>query len=414
MIIISLAMAASLAAQDPNSAGPAVPGATEGKSPDRSSTYFDLETGAGYSTNPFLTFGGDTGRAFGRVSLRAVHSRHSARTNTIFSGYGEHIAYTGRYGMQQILQATAHHDVALGEQMRVFGDLNASVDRGGQLGTRFLDLSTTPGFSGDPITTPGYPSLGTEVVTFAGRQYRIGGQIGASMTLSERDSMTLRSGHDRGYFRSSGINSDYTTSFGSASFDRRLSERATVGAMLSVEKSNYENSGGARTITPQLTGKLSLSQNTYVDSAIGVSFASIDDGTRTLHSTGIAFSTSVCRSGETDQICATASRDQSAASIGGGVKSLSAGLNYSRQLDARQSIQLSASASRYSSLGNFTSPFARSSSYVRASGSYSRKLQDRLYGGLNLSARKLLQRGSDPKADLNGSAFIRYRIGDLR
>ena len=55
-----------------------------------------------------------------------------------------------------------------------------------------------------------------------------------------------------------------------------------------------------------------------------------------------------------------------------------------------------------------------SASYYRAAASYTRKFGLRLYGGVNLAARKLTQNGPDPKTDLNASLFIRYRLGDVQ
>ena len=50
--------------------------------------------------------------------------------------------------------------------------------------------------------------------------------------------------------------------------------------------------------------------------------------------------------------------------------------------------------------------------YYHAAATYSRRIGDRLFGGLNLAARKLTQSGPDPDTDLNVSLFIRYRLGD--
>jgi hypothetical protein len=52
--------------------------------------------------------------------------------------------------------------------------------------------------------------------------------------------------------------------------------------------------------------------------------------------------------------------------------------------------------------------------YDRAAASYSRRIATRLFGGVNLAARKLTQNGPDPKTDLNASLFIRYRLGDVQ
>jgi hypothetical protein len=55
-----------------------------------------------------------------------------------------------------------------------------------------------------------------------------------------------------------------------------------------------------------------------------------------------------------------------------------------------------------------------SSTYYRAAAGYTRRISDRWFGGVNLAARKLTQKGPDPQADLNASLFIRYRLGDAR
>jgi hypothetical protein len=52
--------------------------------------------------------------------------------------------------------------------------------------------------------------------------------------------------------------------------------------------------------------------------------------------------------------------------------------------------------------------------YMRAVVNYSRRIGNRWFGGVNLSARKVAQTGPDPDADLGASIFIRYRFGDVR
>jgi hypothetical protein len=41
-------------------------------------------------------------------------------------------------------------------------------------------------------------------------------------------------------------------------------------------------------------------------------------------------------------------------------------------------------------------------------------INDRLSAGANVAARKLTLFGPDPKADVGGSIFVRYRVGDVR
>jgi hypothetical protein len=149
--------------------------------------------------------------------------------------------------------------------------------------------------------------------------------------------------------------------------------------------------------------------------AIGASFSSVDDGIDTRHSVGLAGNISLCNVVEHSHLCGYASIDQQTATVAGPAKTISGGVDYSRQLDANSSIQLSVEASHYSQpisvvLGQSFS----TSTYYRAAAAYTRSFGHRLFGGVNLAARKITEKGPDPKADLNASLFIRYRFGDLQ
>jgi len=77
-------------APPPSSPPPSSPTSeTSAASQVGSITYVDLEGGVGYSTNPNLSFESSSGAAFGRLSVRAVHTRVSARTTTVLSGFAQ-------------------------------------------------------------------------------------------------------------------------------------------------------------------------------------------------------------------------------------------------------------------------------------------------------------------------------------
>ena len=94
---------------------------------------------------------------------------------------------------------------------------------------------------------------------------------------------------------------------------------------------------------------------------------------------------------------------------------MAVGVDYSRRLDADQTIRFSLDGSRYSSPTSFiTGQTFSTATYVRAAADYTRRLGNRWFAGATVAARKLTERGPDPKADLSGSLFIRYRLGDLQ
>lgn len=409
-----LILAAGMIAQDvPASSGSSSATGSVSTTRKGKSDYVDLEAGVGYSSNPFLAIGAGTGRAYGRLSAHAVHNRWTERSTTSLSVYGENITYLGRYGSQLQGSVNAHHDVQMSELLKLFGDADASLDRSGQLGTRFIS-SASP-LPNDVVTTPGLPFDPNVNVFAAGRTFRFSGQVGAQMTPSPRNSWTFRTGYSRSMFRN-GVD-DLTTAdiFGSVAYSRRLDERTTVGAIVTGRQSDYDGPANVRSVTPQVTIHKNLSPRTTIDAAVGLSFVRFDSGTAVRNSTGLTASAAACHTGEKDQFCATFARDEQNSSIAGPAKSLSAGLSYGRQIDSRQSFQLSLSASRYSQQSQtFISPLAIGrSNYVAANATYSTKLRSRLYAGVNASARKLYRDGADPKPDVGGSIFLRFRLGDL-
>lgn len=378
------------------------------------STYLDLEAGAGYGTNPQLRILDSQGEAFGRASAHFVHTRKTVRTTTILSAYGENITYTGNGSSQQLLSLTAHHDAQVREHLKVFGDLSASLNNGGQLGNRFVSVPDS-GFAVGPIVGPTIPAPDITFLSINDRQYRVSGQLGLLAQLNARDTLTVSGSAEYGFSRG-GFRSHYTDLSGLLGYERRLNERWTVGARLGVEQASYSNSADSTIFTPQVTAHYQVSERWNVFGAVGASIANVRFNGISDNSTGLALDAGLCHQGESSNLCGHISRSQQRATTIGPVKLLSFDLDYSRKLDAKQSIQLSAGVSRSSSTAEsfaLTVPFTNVT-YVRAAAAYTRALNPRLSGGVNVGARKFTQAGPDPKTDVSGFIFLRYRLGDLQ
>jgi hypothetical protein len=248
-----------------------------------------------------------------------------------------------------------------------------------------------------------------------GHEFSIAGHGGGTFALSPRDNVSLSAGAEHVKFHNGTQRTDYTTIPVSLGYDRQLNVRTSVGARISAEHTDYNGPANFSVITPQFTLRALLSPRVTLNGAIGVSFARVDDGLRTRHSTGLAANADLCGQGESNFYCARLSVDEQTATTAGPARSISGGVDYSHQLDANQSIAFSLSATHYSSpVSVVTSQTFSSSNYYRAAASYSRRFGSRLFGGIDLSAQKVTQNGPDPKADLTGSLFIRYRFGDIQ
>jgi len=412
-----LLIVAALAAQTSTPA-PA-PASTESTGPKinpGTSTYVEIEAGAGYSSNPTLAIINDQGSAFGRIALHAVHSRVSARSTTLVSAYAEDVSYTNHHGSQQSLSLSGRHDAAVSEHVRLFGDVAATYSENGQLDTRLLGLPLVPPpVPGGTITPPILIPPNGDFLSVTGREYSFSGHAGGTFALGPHDSFSLTSGAEHVLFRSGAARTAYTTVPVSLAYDRQLSARTTVGARVSAVDTEYDGPASVRSITPQLTARMTLSPQITFEGALGVSFARFDDGLTVRHSTGLSGDARVCGQGETSFFCARVSADEQTATTAGPARSLSAGVDYTQRLDRDQSLSFSLSATRYSSprsviIGQTFSD----TTYLRASASYSRRFSTRLFGGVDVAARKLTQNGPDPKTDLSASLFIRYRLGDLQ
>lgn len=379
------------------------------------STYLDLEGGAGYSTNPELSFGSNTGGAHGYVSVHAVHTRITDRVTTLLSAFAQESAYTRHHGSNQSLSVTARHDAAVNEKLSIFADGSASYNENGLLDTTIINVPNIPALPGTPNIPPQILPPGSDFLAFRGKQYFFSADAGGQLVLSMRDSLNFSGGLAHTVFRSSVQDTSYWSIPASIGYNRQLSPRLGVGGRLAFDYTNYNGPGRIWTVDPQLTTNVQLSERMSLNAAVGASFSSFDDGITTRHSTGLAANVTLCNLGENSRLCARAAFDQTAATVVGPAKRITAGIDYSRQLDADSSVQLSVDGSHYSSPFLLVSgQSVLTSTYYRAVGSYTRKFGRRLSGGVNLAARKLVESGPDPKADLNGSLFIRYRFGSVQ
>ncbi len=412
LLIISALAAQATAVPSP--APPATATTAGDGSSVGSSTYVDLEAGAGYGTNPNLRFGDNTGSGFGRISAHAVHTRVSARTTTVFSGFAQETFYTSHYSSGLSLDLNARHSARVSEKLQLFGDADFAYDKGGQLDTRIIGVPDVPLPPGSALP-PELLVPGGDFLSVTGRDYRASAHLGAQLALSGRDYLTASSGVEHTVFKGAGRDTRYTTIPMSIGYDRQISPRTTIGARVAAAHSLYEGPANVWVVTPEATIQTLLSERLTFTGALGVSFAAIDDGIDTRHSTGLAADAGLCWQGARDQFCARASLNQETATIAGPARSVNVGADYSRQIDANQTIRFSLDANRYSSPTSFiTGQTFSHATYVRGAADYTRRFGDRWFGGVSVAGRKLAERGPDPKSDISGSIFIRYRLGDLQ
>jgi len=383
---------------------------------NRVSNSIDLNGSVGYSTNSYLdpnSGSGSNGSLFGRVSALAAHSVVSNRATANVSAYVENQTYiTDNRGSTQIFDLNGSIRYAMTPRLDIYGSAGFSGDIGGQLNNRFTTLPSAP----PPVDTtnplPPVNVLDPNLISLNRRQYRASGQGGLSYKMTERDFVNASVGFTRVFFTKADSILGYRTLSGSLGWDRVLSERATVGLRVSANRTDYRAGDDTTIISPAVTATLQLAENWSLSGSAGASF--VNSSFITLgkaRSTSFSGDLTICKSGELERLCASASRGTQA-SIGQNVVTVTAAsLSYFRRIGAVNTIQVSADVSRSS--GGDSLLIARKSTYYGVNASFNRRLSQRLSTGINGSARRVERTGGGVPTDVSGSIFLRYRLGDL-
>lgn len=379
----------------------------------------DIEAGVGFATNPFLRIPSNSA-AFGRLSLTGLHSIRSERGTTTFRAYLENTTYVRDYGSKQIFDLNAHTDQAVSPTVTLYGDLDFSGDFAGQLSNRVIGVPGQP-----PVVDPNNPlppnTSNPDVFGLTGRQYRISGNVGASIRSGERGTISLSGGAQHLFFTGRNSPDDYNVFFASGGYSTQLSERTSVGGTVFLQRQDFKGNSYSNIVNPTLTLHTQLRPSLTADAGVGVMIVNRHDNGDSSTYVTPSFSGSLCSNGKFSTFCVRISRDASSAlnnsiSTTGGSTTIttSGSVTYFRRLGERDTLQASLAASHYSS-PNRLSTLSNDISTTFVSGvvGYDRKLGDRWAAGVNGGARKLYQDGPDPKLDLNASIYVRYRLGDL-
>lgn len=380
--------------------------------------YLDLQVGAGFSTNPRLSFTSRSS-AFGRVSASGVHNWSTERSSTTVHGFIENTTYLRNYGSQQIFNVGADTSYAASPTVSLYGGINLSGDINGQLSNRLLSNPTGPPVIPPPGNPLPPPSTIPNVLGFTGHNYRLNGQGGATIRTSELSTVSLTAGAQHSWFTGRS-DANYTSYFGSVGYSRLVSERTSLGATVYLQRQAYSHGGWADVVNPTLTAHTQLSETMTADAAVGVLYIEQKNADIRDHNVSPSFSGSLCNAGTLSRFCVRVSRDASSA-LDTRVANLGTratvhstlAADYYRQLSADDTISAQFTGTHYTSPGSLTAPHL-STTYLSAVVGYDKKVGHRLAAGITGGVRKLYQVGPDPKGDINANVYIRYRIGNVQ
>lgn len=390
-------------------------------------SYLDITAAGGASSNPSLGFDGESS-AFGRLSGLGMHQWRTERTTTSLSAYAENTSYFRGNGSTQIFDLRGDVAHSASPTLTIFGNVGFQGDVNGQLSNRFTtafpDFITPVPEQPDSSTPPVQPEPviidnDGRFIGLGGRRYRLSGAAGFSLRTSARGSVTATAGAQRSFSSGNGGQADFDSYFVSGSWRLQFSERTSGGASVNIQYQDYENGLSSTTVNPLATISHQFTDQIYGSASAGLLFTKQEQllgGTDS--SVDPSFSFKLCKAGERDRFCGFASRDarNSLGAVTGTqgnslVISTVAGIDYSRQIDINQSVRASLTASRSTEQDGLGEEFR--TTYLTFLVGYDRKVRQRVAVGATAGIRKLYRTGPDPETDVNASAYVRYRLGDL-
>lgn len=375
-------------------------------------SYVEVQAGLGYSTNPLLTIANDGGSGFGRLSAYGYKSWSTERSSSNISAYVENNSYLNNYSTKQAFSLSASTSRQTSELVRLFGDVGFSGDFGGQLSSRFFGIPS--GSVPTDINLPPAPVVVVDpsLISYGQRQYRLTGRVGASVKLSPRDTLATSFGAQRVMLGGGLARLHYSQFDSTVSYTRQMNERLSLGGRLIGQYADYSAGRSVSSFGPQATIQARLGPNLEATAGIGFVLTRQNRGAvGSDSSVDLALDGSLCRNVSYERLCVRVARQTQSSVIGGAPTSTSASIEYYRRLSAKEQIQLSGTAVKSGAQRN--SAFNQQSFYTLAA-SYDRKINNRLSAGANAAVRKLTAAGPDPRTDIGGSIFLRFRFGDIR
>lgn len=378
----------------------------------------DVSVREGFATNPFLGVEGDSGSGYVEISAApTLVITEPVATTSLFANY-RRTQYYQRYSSTDGYGFTAAHSRQLSSRTSA----NVSVQYDSSIiGEREVNQLTpgagsapggpTAGNPGEIPEPPGGPTvIDTTDPTLIGTRARSRSLVLSSninTSLNPFDSFALAASVSRSYYGSR-FGADSRSYSTTASYNRNLDAGSTVGARLSVTRSNYLADGlpDSTIMQPQITYTRQLSQLFHINAAIGGLFIQSSGGGQDTKS--FSGNIELCRTGERDNLCLSGSRDASASGAGGVRTRLAGALHYSYRLAQYDTINVSIDYSHYSA----ALAERRGSTFIESDATWETRLGQRILGGATASLRGIEDQISS-RRDFSLQVFLRVTLGQL-
>lgn len=350
------------------------------------------DAGVGYSSNPFLTSGSETGSGYANFALRPRYDHETARGVTSLFGTYSRSEYFRRYSHADGYSIDLTHNQQLTEKLSV----NAGVGYNSSL------TSLT-----DPI----------DITTGAFRQRRktFHANGGFAYRPDSRSTWSAGAGYQQARYPRNAtppFSFSYDQYDGNIGYRRAVSETLEVGVRLSALR--YESDVGIDSdmFTPALTFTKRFSDRLTLDGSAGVMFRKSRGGNLADDkSTGLAASLSLCDTTSRGNLCLHGRRDSSATGLGELRTINDVGVDYSYRVTERGTVTLNGLYSRSTGRGVLVSDRIE---YATVGGRYAYELNERMTVSAGAGYRWRDLRNVVSADDISGDVALTIRLGGRR
>lgn len=347
----------------------------------------------GYSSNPFLVGGSDTGSGYANVSLRPRYDHETARGVTSLFGTYSRSEYFRHYNHADGYSVDLTHDQQLSEKLSV----NAGVGYNSSL------TSLT-----DPI------DIGTGA--FRQRRQTFHARGGLAYRPDSRSTWTAGAGYQHARYPRSSVNPPVTYNYdqydGSIGYQRTVSETLQLGVRLSALRYESDFGGDSDMLTPSATFTKKFSERLTLDGSLGVMFRkSHGGGLPDDKFTGLAASLNLCDATTRGSLCLHGRRDATATGLGELRTINEVGADYSYRVSERDTVSLNGLYSRSSGRSVLVSDRIE---YATLGGRYSHELNERMTVSAGAGYRWRDLRNVVSADDISGDVTLTVRLGARR
>lgn len=376
----------------------------------------DVQVGGGYSTNPFLLRGdntGATGSAFTELSVTPQLVVLDERSEATLLARYRRSDYLRRYDAAEAYGVEARGRRQLTQRLSGTADIAFDSSIIGQGGYGVVGVVNP-----NPGTDLGTPDIA--VIGLNQRQYSLVSALGLNWRATERDTFSADARVARITYDNNGNNNgalfpltSSTTKGGTLGYTRALSSRMSIGAQVLGSWTEFGRPGfSGSSYQPQGTLSYRLNSRYHFTLAAGAVLISSTTDRGTAKTTGLSGNFYGCRQDTRATACVRLYSDSQATGLGDISRRYGGSADYSYRVRENDVLRATVDYSQIKATSSVIQ--LPDTAFFGVTGAYERKISQRLFGGASIGYRQATGDTLGRPNDVTFRFFLRTRLGDPR